>query len=151
MAARETLPGSWIVRTAWLFGPPSADFPARILAAADRLPAGQPLRVVADEIGSPTYAPDLAAAIVRLLAAAPAGTYHLVNAGTTSRHDWAAAVLRGCDRPTPLVAISARDYERASTPPRWAVLDGSRAAAHGVRLRDWGAALEDYLPAICGP
>ncbi len=50
-----------IVRTAWLFGPPGNDFPAKILAAADRARlAGEPLRVVADETGSPTFAPDLA-------------------------------------------------------------------------------------------
>ena len=41
----------WIVRSAWLFGPPGADFPAKILAAADRLPADHPLRVVTDEVG----------------------------------------------------------------------------------------------------
>ena len=63
-------PSSRIVRTAWLFGPPGNDFPDKILAAAERArAAGEPLRVVGDEIGSPTYAPDLAEAIVELLAA----------------------------------------------------------------------------------
>ena len=54
LAARPQLA---IVRTAWLFGPPGNDFPAKILAAADRArAAGEPLRVVGDEVGSPTYA-----------------------------------------------------------------------------------------------
>ena len=68
-----------IVRTAWLFGPPGNDFPAKVLAAADRArAAGEPLRVVADEIGSPTFAPDVAEAIVELLAAgAFSGVHHV--------------------------------------------------------------------------
>ena len=66
-----------------------------------RSAAGEPLRVVADEIGVPTYTPDLAEAIVELLAedaiaAAPARTaiHHLVNGGRASRADWAREVLR---------------------------------------------------------
>ncbi|MGZ4612945.1 MAG: SDR family oxidoreductase, partial [Kineosporiaceae bacterium] len=57
----------WVFRTAWLFGPGAPDFPAKILAAADRLPPGDALPVVADEVGSPTYAPDLAAALLDLI------------------------------------------------------------------------------------
>ncbi len=57
-----------IVRTAWLYGPPGNDFPTKILAAADRARStGEPLKVVGDEHGSPTYAHDLAEAIVDLL------------------------------------------------------------------------------------
>ena len=70
-AARRRIgrPQLAIVRTAWLYGPPGNDFPARILAAADRArAAGEPLRVVGDEIGSPTFAPDLAEGILDLLA-----------------------------------------------------------------------------------
>ena len=58
-----------IVRTAWLFGPGEPDFPRKILAAADRAAAaGEPLRAVADEWGTPTYTHDAADAIVELLA-----------------------------------------------------------------------------------
>ena len=54
-----------IVRTSWLFGPPGNDFPQKILAAADRArAAGEPLKVVGDEIGGPTLTSDLAEAIV---------------------------------------------------------------------------------------
>ncbi len=76
-----------IVRTAWLFGPPGNDFPSKILAAAERArAAGEPLRVVGDEIGSPTYAPDLAEAIVELLAGGGwAGIHHVVNRDVASR------------------------------------------------------------------
>ena len=57
--------GLGIVRTAWLYGPPGNDFPAKILAAAERArAAGEPLRVVGDEFGSPTFTHDVAEAIV---------------------------------------------------------------------------------------
>lgn len=146
-AARAAFPGDglWIVRTAWLYGRPGAGFPERIVAAADRLPAGDALPVVADEIGSPTWAADLADAILALVARTPGGTYHCVNPGTVSRRAWAAAVLavrRPGRRTRP---ISRADFVRASVPPAWAVLDPGRAADAGVRLRPWDAALAAYL------
>ena len=84
-----------IVRTAWLFGTPGRDFPSRILAAADRaIGTGEPLRVVGDEWGTPTYVVDCAEAIVELLAAdAVAGIHHVVNGHFAARADWARYVV----------------------------------------------------------
>jgi dTDP-4-dehydrorhamnose reductase len=137
--------GLWIVRTAWLFGPPGNDFPHKVIAAADRLPDHEPLAVVADEIGSPTYAPDLAEAIVRLVSVSSGGLFHLVNRGTASRVTWAEAVLRTCRPGRRVRPISRNDYVRASDAPAWAVLDSGRAAVLGVTLRPWSEALADYL------
>jgi dTDP-4-dehydrorhamnose reductase len=130
-----------IVRTAWLFGPPGDDFPTKILAAAERARrTREPLRVVADEIGSPTYAPDLAEAIVKLVAAGKAnGVQHVVNAGAVSRADWARAILRQAGMDGAVEDISSTAWPRASTPPAWAVLDSD------VPLRPWSDALADYL------
>jgi dTDP-4-dehydrorhamnose reductase len=139
----------WIVRTAWLFGPPGNDFPTKIVAAADRIAPGAALRVVDDEVGSPTYTPDLAAALIELLTRAPAGTYHVTASGHASRFEVAREVLARCRSGTPIEPISQRDFRRASSPPPWGVLDCSLAAAHGVALRDWHEALADYLPAGC--
>lgn len=139
----------WIVRTAWLYGPPGRDFPAKILAAASRLGEGEPLRVVADEVGSPTYAVDLAQAIVQLIDAAQPETYHLAGADRASRYEWAADVLTRCQRGTPLVPIRADEFVRPSSPPRWAVLDCSRAAGAGVAMRPWRAAMADYARDVC--
>jgi dTDP-4-dehydrorhamnose reductase len=135
----------WVIRTAWLFGAGAPDFPAKILAAADRLPPGDALPVVADEVGSPTYAPDLAAALLDLIERAPGGLYHLVNAGRASRAAWAEAVLRVAGRDTPVRPISQDDFKRDSLPPRWAVLATDQAARYGVRLRPWPEALADRL------
>ena len=84
--------GLWVVRTAWLFGPPGGDFPEKITAASDRF-AGQSLAVVSDEIGSPTYTVDLARAVFELVERTDGGTFHLTNGGSASRFDWARAVL----------------------------------------------------------
>lgn len=145
-----------IVRTAWLFGPPGNDFPAKILSAAERARgAGEPLRLVADEVGSPTYSRDLADAIAELIGSgAIGGVHHVVNGGAASRAEWGREVLRqaavllpraGLDVATEDVPAST--WPRASTPPAWAVLQPTPLP--GVEpLRPWQAAIADYLPAL---
>jgi len=139
---------AWIVRTSWVFGPPGNDFPTRIVAAADNLSTDS-LEVVTDERGRPTYAADFAKGIVDLVETAPPGTYHLAGEGVASRYDWAEAVLAFCRPQVRLAGIHMADFERASVPPRWGVLDTSRAASVGVSLRDWHEPLAGYLGRIC--
>jgi dTDP-4-dehydrorhamnose reductase len=138
-----------IVRTAWLFGPPGNDFPGKILAAADRArAAGEPLRVVGDEIGSPTYAPDLAYAIVEILGAgAYAGTHHVVNAGSVSRAGWARAVLARAGLDVPVLEVPLATWVRPSAVPPWGVL-APTALPSGEPLRSWESALADYAPVL---
>lgn len=138
-----------IVRTAWLFGPPGNDFPAKIVAAAERArTAGEPLRVVGDEVGSPTYAPDLAEAIVELLASGTwAGVHHVVNGGAVSRAGWARAILGATGIDVPVREVPLASWKRASTVPPWAVLAPTPLPS-GEPLRPWEAALADYLPAL---
>lgn len=147
--ADEGAPKLAIVRTAWLFGPPGDDFPAKILVAAERADvAGEPLRVVADEIGSPTYAPDLAEALVALLTAGPLrGIHHVVNDGVASRAEWAAEVLRLAGRTTRIEPIAMADWPRASTPPAWAVLSPTPLPG-AASLRPWRDALAAHLGSL---
>ena len=126
-----------IVRTAWIFGPGGTNFPTRILRAAlgarDRR---EPLRVVADELGNPTWAPDLARRMVDAVAAGLSGVVHLAGEPAASRFDWAQLILR--DLPgVDLQAISQAEYRRASAVPPRAVLDMGRAAAAGLEPMDW--------------
>jgi dTDP-4-dehydrorhamnose reductase len=143
-----TDPRAWVVRTAWLYGPPGVDLPAKILAAAEQAAAnGTTLRLVADEVGSPTRAADLAVGIVDLVRAGPAtGIYHLVNAGRASRAEWAAAVLDGVGLRVATVRVSASTWGRVSAPPLWGVLGTGHAAELGIILRGWRASLFDELP-----
>src|SRR5664279_1853306 len=87
-------PALVIVRTAWLYGPPGNDFPEKIARAAERArAAGESLRVVGDETGSPTFTADLADAIVELIGCGErfAGIHHVVNGGAATRAAWARA------------------------------------------------------------
>jgi dTDP-4-dehydrorhamnose reductase len=138
-----------IVRTAWLYGPPGNDFPAKILAAATRAVAdGERLKVVADEVGSPTYTADLAEAIVELLGSGEiGGTHHVVNAGQASRADWARELFRAARVNVDIEEVPASTWPRASTPPPWAVLDPTPLPG-GEPLRPWPEALADYLPSL---
>ncbi len=138
-----------IVRTAWLFGPPGNDFPTKILAAGEKARAsGEALRVVGDEIGSPTYALDLAEAIVDLLAAGEiGGVHHVVNAGRASRAAWARELFNQARLDLRLEEVPASTWQRASTPPRWGVLEPTPLPS-GEPLRPWQEALADYLPTL---
>ena len=138
-----------IVRTAWMFGPPGNDFPTRILAAAERaMAAGERLKVVSDEVGSPTYSHDLAEALVELLAAGQAhGTLHLVNGGHASRAAWARELFRQAGVDAAIEEVPASTWPRASTPPAWGVLEPS-ASAGSEPPRPWQQALADYVPGL---
>lgn len=142
IAVAQMLQRLYIVRVAWLFAPGGVNFPAKINEAANRLGA---LRVVSDEFGNPTYAPDAAAAIVQLIESGRYGIYHLVNDGWCSRHQFAQQVLmhsgRGHIEVTP---ISHQEWQRAAAPPLHAVLVNQAAAALGIRLRPWEEAVEEY-------
>lgn len=138
-----------IVRTAWLFGTPGRDFPSRILEAADRAAAaGEPLRGVADEWGTPTYVHDLAEAIVELLAAdAIAGIHHIVNGSVASRAEWARDVVRRAGAEVEVVEVPLTTWQRPSTPPRWGILTPTPLPS-GEPLRGWPEAMADYAPAL---
>ena len=140
---RDLVDRFYIVRVAWLFGPGGVNFVTKILAAAER---GGPLRVSADEFGNPTYAPDMAAAIARLVVAEHYGIYHLTNAGFCSRHEFAVEITRLAGRPDLSIApILSAEWPRPSRPPLHAILANTNGAALGIVLRPWRDALAEYI------
>ncbi len=144
-------PALAIVRTAWLCGLPGVDFPQKIIAAAEKArSAGQTLSLVSDEVGCPTYAPDLAGAIVALIVewSRPggrnlSGIHHIINTGRASRAEWAREILRlaGIDIATNDVPLST--WPRPSNPPAWGVLEATPLP--GGLLRSWQDAAAEYL------
>ena len=143
IAASRVLDRLLVVRVAWLFGPGGNNFPTKIVAAADRNGA---LKVVDDEVGNPTYAPDVATAIFQLLEQERCGTYHLVNSGFASRFEFAQAVLLATGREEiPLSPIQLHDWPRPAPPPPHAVLVNQAAASLGIVLRPWQDALHSYV------
>ena len=134
----------YIVRTAWLYSRGGNNFPNKIIAAARE--KGR-LAVVDDEIGNPTYAPDLARALAELIETNHFGIYHLTGEGAASRYDWVERILQLAKMgEVPLTRIKLAEYRRASTPPLYGALANFAAATTlGIRLRPWQDALEEYF------
>ncbi len=149
--AARPLPALAIVRTAWLFGGPGSDFPRKLLAAAEKARAEHhSLALVSDETGNPTYAPDLASGITRLLgeAARPggrgfAGIHHVVNGGRATRAAWGREVLRAAGVEVATTEVTLDAWPRPSTPPAWGVIEATPLP--GGPLRDWHDALGEYI------
>lgn len=145
---RHLLTQFYIVRTAWLFAQGGRNFPHRILELAAEVHEGtrDGLRVVDDEVGNPTYAPDLADAILRLAATDAYGVYHLVSEGYCSRFKLACELLQlaGLDA-VPVTRTGLAEFERASTPPAFAPLANTAGAALGIRLPHWRDAMARLL------
>lgn len=142
-AVRDHLRKFYIVRTSWLFAHGGSNF---IHAILKRAREGQPLRVVVNEVASPTYNYDLAEALVKLISTQQYGTYHLVNEGRASRWMFARKILdlMGWES-MDIEKISSAEYPRPSTPPEYSVLKNTAAAALGITLRPWQEALLAYL------
>jgi dTDP-4-dehydrorhamnose reductase len=146
LAVAVAHPGALIVRTAWSFGPGAPNFPVKILELAktrDRL------QVVSDEVGSPTYTIDLADALLTLIDAGAAGTFHVAGSGWCSRDELARETLR-------LAGLSSVEVEpvRSDTFPSKAarphnsVLDCSKAAAVGAVMPTWRDSLARFMEAL---
>ncbi len=140
---RETLARFYIIRTSWLFAHGGRNF---IQAILGRARAGQPLRVVTDEIAAPTYNDDLAEAIARLVMTGRGGVYHLTNGGGASRYEFARRILDVAGfEATAIEPIAGADYARPSRPPAYGTLRNFNAAQMGIELRHWHAALDAFL------
>lgn len=140
---RSLLHRFFIVRTAWLYARGGNNFVTKIVDAADRLGA---LRVVTDETSAPTYAPDLAEAIARLVTTQHYGFYHFANSGVCSRYEWACKILELAGRgEVPVEPITTDQWQRAAPPPLYAPLVNFVGAALGITLRPWEEALQEYF------
>jgi dTDP-4-dehydrorhamnose reductase len=139
-------PTALIVRTAWVFGPYGANFPAKIL---ERAAGSIAVTVVDDETGSPTYTLDLAAGILDLLDARARGIFHLAGSGSCTRDEMAREILRlaGMERVN-VVPVPASTFPSKAARPANSVLDCSKAAALGVTMPDWRDALARFVPIV---
>ncbi len=139
----------YIVRTAWLFGSGGHNFMHKIL---ERAAAGEPLRVVTDEVSNPTYVPDLAQALAALLPTGTYGCYHLVNDGPVSRYAFARRVLDLAGYGAlPVEPISMAEYSRPSTPPPYSALENFVGRQAGIALRPWEEALAEFTSDVRSP
>ena len=135
-----------IVRSAWLYAPWGKNFVLTILKAARE---GRALRVVDDQRGSPTYAPDLARAILDLVEAGAEGTVHAVNSGEATWFDLAAEAVRFAGLSVPLARVTTAEFPRPAPRPAYSVLSTAKLEDRlGRPMRPWREALAECVEAI---
>ncbi len=135
-----------VLRTAWLYGRHGKNFVKTILAAAEK---GRPLKVVADQVGSPTATADLAQAISQLIQTPARGLFHAVNAGACSRFEFAQAIVRGAVEVLPITTAEAA---RPAPRPANSSLTSIRWQQSGLSpLRSWRSALGAFLESLPEP
>lgn len=126
--AGEKLAGgdALIVRTAWVYAPTGGNFVRSMIRLMGERPE---VRVVADQIGTPTYAPGLAAALWRLAGQGVTGVHHYTDAGTASWYDFAVAIQEEAlaagllCQAVPVIPIATVDYPTPARRPSYSVLD----------------------------
>ena len=141
-AVRAANPQHDIVRTSWLYGPGRVSFPEKVL---ERARADGRLKLVTDEVASPTWTVDLAAAIALLIETSEYGTYHLVNEGACSRKDWGEEIIRLAGVDVPVEATTQESFGLPFRKPTDSTLANNRASGLGICLRPWREALADHM------
>ena len=138
---RDLLNKFYITRTAWLYDATHRNFVTTMRRLANERPS---LKVVTNEVGSPTYAKDLAEAIAELIKVPAYGTYHFVNSGVCSRFDLARATLDLVGKDDYPLA-PADHYPRPAKVPARVELGNVMGAAIGITFRPWQDALKECL------
>lgn len=161
-AVRAANPKHIILRTAWVYSELGRNFVKTIMTTARD---GKPLRVVADQYGSPTYAPHLVDAMLAIAArltnagaeaTAPWGTYHAAGSGRASWYDLACAALQNASDPiirsTVIEPIAASAYPTKTPRPAHSELDCSKLAnTFEIRLPHWSDGLRTCVARLEAP
>ncbi len=142
LRVRAALERYSVVRTSWLYGPGRISFPEKILRAAKEHGT---LRLVTDEVASPTWALDLAKAISSLIRHEAQGIFHLTNAGYCSRKEWAEGVLRLADENVSVEPTTQSEFGAPFRKPQFSALANVNAKALGIAMRPWQEALAEHL------
>jgi dTDP-4-dehydrorhamnose reductase len=135
-----------VIRTSWLYGREGPNFVLSMLRAAATRPE---LRVVSDQVGSPTWTGHLAPVVLRAIARDVPGTLHLTNSGVVSWHGFAEAIVAAAGRSTPVIPITTAEYPTAAPRPAYSVLDNRAWRLLGEDpLPEWREGLTSYLATL---
>ena len=141
IAVQRHLSQFYIVRTSWLYGPYGKNFVDTILLAAEQK---KPLKVVSDQIGSPTYTVSLSEIIADLIKTERFGLYHATDDGLTTWFDFACEITKGLD--VLVTPIDTAEMPRPATRPKYSALDKTDLiTAIGRRPPKWQESLQAYL------
>ena len=131
----------FIVRTSWLYGPHGKNFVETVIGLAE---SKKQLRIVSDQIGSPTCTLSLAEIIADLIATERWGVYHATDDGVTSWYEFAKAIVD--QLPVEVIPIETNEMPRPATRPKYSVLDKmSLISTIGRELPHWRESLQTYL------
>lgn len=150
-AAVELHGNPLIVRTAWVYAAEGNNFVKTMLRLMHER---DEIRVVSDQIGTPTHAASLARGIWALLAAGQTGTHHWTDAGVASWYDFAVAIHDEAlaagllTRAVPIIPIRTQDYPTPAQRPAYGVLDKTSSWAATGPARHWRAELRDCIKDI---
>ena len=147
-ALRMVCPDAVIIRTAWLYSEYGNNFVKTVLRlGAER----DELRFIFDQVGTPTYAGDLADAMLAIVAQAEQGhfvpgIYHFTNEGVCSWYDFTVKILQLAQLPKRVIPIETKDYPTPAARPHYSVLNkGKIKATYGLTIPHWEVSLQDCL------
>lgn len=136
-------PKHFIMRTAWLYGPGGNNFIEKIIGWSQKMDA---LKVVTDEVGSPTHTWDVAQATAKLIETEAYGMYHVVNSGVCSRHELAKAIVDELQLGVAVNECLSSEFPTKAERPEYSVLDCAKlAGVIGEPMPDWRETLTRYL------
>ncbi|RYE01268.1 MAG: dTDP-4-dehydrorhamnose reductase, partial [Sphingobacteriales bacterium] len=144
----ESDPTAIIVRTAWVYSSFGNNFVKTMLRL---MKEREELSVVSDQQGCPTYAADLAAALLHIIDSGKwePGIYHYCSEEPTTWYAFAEAIRDGAGLPTKLNPITTDQYPTPAERPAYSVLDTTKIRnSFGVPVRPWRPALEECLRAL---
>src|SRR6202167_6198070 len=144
----ELMPDCCIARTSWLFGTGGKCFPDTILKLAASRPA---LDVVNDQRGSPTYAVDLARAIIQLCRKNAQGIVHVTDADDCTWFEFAKEIVSSAGFGTVVRPVSSQQMARPAPRPAYSVLSPTSLRDLGIAMPSWRDALSRYLKARTKP
>lgn len=135
----DVSPRYYLIRTAWLFGKSGKNFIETMLRLAAE---GKDLKVVNDQIGSPTYAKDLAKKVRELIESKrPYGIYHITNSGVCSWYDFAKEIFDIAGLKPVINPVKSEEFRTPAKRPNFSVLLNTKLP----KMRPWQEALRDYL------
>ncbi|MGA9640242.1 MAG: dTDP-4-dehydrorhamnose reductase [Terriglobales bacterium] len=138
----EMLPEVCIVRTSWLFGHGGKCFPATMLKLAR---TQRELSVVNDQRGSPTFTPDLAAALVELCRRGARGIVHATNSGACTWYEFAREIIEMARLDAAVKPVTSAQFPRPARRPANSVLSPASLHAYGLQMPEWRDALRRYI------
>ena len=145
-AILEILDKYFIVRTAWLYGINGKNFPKTMLELAQN---HTEITVVYDEVGTPTYTPDLASGISQLIETDYYGIYHLTNSGSCSWCEFAKYIFEVAEVDVKVIPVTASEFARPAPRPSYSVLNNNNWIQKGFKpLRSYKEAIKEYIELI---